>query len=71
MPPSHLSTGLVCELSRLDNYFRNNDLMAWAAIERLSGTRKQLKANMQYDKKSLGEKERKIRTLVARYWNEA
>lgn len=58
MPPSHLSTGFVSFYA--STISRNNNLMAWAAIERFSGTRKQLKANMQYDKKSLGEKNNNI-----------
>ena len=50
-----------CELSsRLDNFLETiNNLMAWTAIERFSGTRKQLKANKQYATKSLlGEKKK-------------
>ena len=49
-------------VSRLQQIAKNNDRMAWTAVERLSGTRKQLKANMQYDKKSLGK-----RKLVVHY----
>ena len=66
MPPSHLST-IHHEVSRLNSTVtRSNHLMIWTVIERFSGTRKQLKANMQYDKKSLLKK--RSRALLEWSW---